>query len=96
MRSLAKCWIARNRPLSARGHLYGIGFWLILTAFAAYRLLVGDEESAIWGIWSLVGLINVAVLGASYRNIRRRRREALRPSAGGNVGGPPEDEQRHP
>ena len=96
MSLLAKWLIARTRPLSARGHLHAIVFWLILTAFVAYRLLVGDEESAIWGIWLPVGSINLAVLVASYRKIRRRRHEALRPSAGGNVEGTPEDEQRRP
>ncbi len=94
MRSLADWWTARGRPLSARGHLYGIIFWLILTAFVARQVLIGDDQLAIWIIWVLVGLITVTVLLASYRTLRQSRSEALRPSADDSVQGTSEIEQR--
>jgi membrane protein DedA with SNARE-associated domain len=83
-----------SRPLSARGHLYWIAFWLVFTAFVAQQVLTGDDESALGAIWLLVGLIHLAVLLAGYRTIRRSRNEAPRPSADDIVEGTSENEQR--
>ncbi len=93
MRSLAAWWARTSRPLCARGHLYAIVFWLVLTAFVAQQLLTGDDESAFGVIWLLVGLIYLAVLLAGYRTIRRSRSEALRPNADDGVEGTSENEQ---
>jgi hypothetical protein len=93
MRSLADWWARTSRPLSARGHLYWIAFWLVFTAFVAQQVLTGDDESAFGVIWLLVGLIYLAVLLAGYRTVRRSPSEELRPNADDSVEGTSENEQ---
>ncbi len=87
MRSLRRWWTARSQPLSARGHLYAITFWLILAALVAHQLLTGDEDSALRWLLLAGALLNVAVLVISYRSTRRLRRETLRSSADGETTG---------
>ncbi len=94
MRLLADWWARTSRPLSARGHLYWMVYWLVLTAFVVQQLITGDAESAFGGIWLLVGLIYLAVLLTSYRTLRRSRSEAPRPSADDSVERTSENEQR--
>ena len=61
-----------SRPLSARGHLIGMVFWLVLAALVAYQLLTEDDGPGLEFVLLAVVLTNLAVLLVSYRNTLRR------------------------
>jgi hypothetical protein len=58
---------AWRRPLSVRGHLIGLAFWLVLAALLAYRLLTADDDpGALFFLSAVAVLTNFAVLLLSY------------------------------
>ncbi len=85
MISLRQWWTA-GRPLSARGHLIALAFWLVVGALVVYRLLTADGKST-FTAWALgVAVVgNLVALSASYRNVLRRTERPS--SAGGDARG---------
>ena len=73
MWSLSQRWrTAGRRPLSVRGHLIWLAFWLALAALLAYRLLTGDAEPGFFFfLIAAAVLTNFAVLLLSYRDTPR-------------------------
>ena len=82
MWSLRQWWrTAGRRPLSVRGHLIGLAFWLVLAALLAYRLLTGDDDSGfLFFLMAVAVLTNLAALLLSYRNALRHAMRRLGPA----------------
>lgn len=81
MWSLRGWWrTAGRRPLSVRGHLIGLAFWLILAALLAYRLLTGDDDPGfLSSLMAVAVLTNLAALLLSFRNTLRDAMRRSRP-----------------
>jgi hypothetical protein len=84
MRSLKEWWTDTERPLSARGHLYWMAFWLSLGAITVYRMLTDDGKLVLQILLLVTVLSYLVYLLVGYRNALRAER---RPGPHGDVDG---------
>ena len=68
-------WRAGERPLSVRGHVYGMVFWLAFLGIAVYRTLATDRELWLSILFPVGVLANLSYLLLSYRNALLRQRQ---------------------
>lgn len=78
MRSLRDWWRGQRRPLSARGHRYGVAFLLVILGLAIYRMLATERNLTLDVVFLAAVLANLSFLLLSYRNVRRANRARSR------------------
>jgi hypothetical protein len=74
VRSLRDWWRGQRRPLSARGHLYGIAFLIVIVGLAIYRMLAAERNLTGDVLFLAAVTANLALLLLSCRNVLRANR----------------------